>query len=130
VPEQSDFAEWKAGELSLYTDWPDEMPPEIWGLPDGSTLRLARLRDPSGGISLLFSDITQTVTLQSQLGTLINVQKTTLDRLSEGIVVFGPDGRLKIHNAAFGKIWNLGDEMLADNPRFRDIIEGSLPLSA
>ena len=128
VPEQSDFAEWKAGELSLYTDWPDEMPPEIWGLPDGSTLRLARLRDPSGGISLLFSDITQTVTLQSQLGTLINVQKTTLDRLSEGIVVFGPDGRLKIHNAAFGKIWNLGDEMLADNPRFRDIIEGSLPL--
>jgi len=123
VPEQSDFAEWKAGELSLYTDWPDEMPPEIWGLPDGSTLRLARLRDPSGGISLLFSDITQTVTLQSQLGTLINVQKTTLDRLSEGIAVFGPDGRLKIHNAAFGKIWKLGDEMLADNPRFRDIID-------
>jgi len=125
VPEQSDFAEWKAGELSLYTDWPDEMPPEIWGLPDGTTLRLARLRDPSGGISLLFSDITKTVTLQSQLGTLINVQKTTLDRLSEGIAVFGSDGRLKIHNAAFGKIWELTDESLKDNPRFRDIIEHS-----
>ena len=128
VPEQSDFAEWKAGELSLYTDWPDEVPPEIWGLPDGRTLRLARLRDPSGGISLLFSDITQTVTLQSQLGTLINVQKTTLDRLSEGIAVFGSDGRLKIHNAAFGDIWKLSKDTLKDNPRFRDIIENSLPL--
>ena len=128
VPEQSDFADWKSGELSLYTDWPDEMPPEIWGLPDGRTLRLARLRDPSGGISLLFSDMTQTVTLQGQLGTLINVQKTTLDRLSEGIAVFGSDGRIKIHNAAFGKLWNLSEDALADKPRFRDIIERSLPL--
>ena len=128
VPEQSDFTEWKASELSLYTDWPEEMPPEIWGLPDDRTLRLARLRDPSGGISLLFSDITQTVTLQSQLGTLINVQKTTLDRLSEGIAVFGSDGRIKIHNAAYGKIWNLSEDVLTDNPRFRDIIEPSLPL--
>ena len=128
VPEQSDFSEWKAGELALYTDWPDEVPPEIWGLPDERTIRLARLRDPRGGISLLFSDITQTVTLQSQLGTLINVQKTTLDRLSEGIAVFGSDGRLKIHNAAFGKIWNLPEEVLRDAPRFRGIIEHSLPL--
>ena len=128
VPEQSDFTEWKASELALYTDWPDEMPPEIWGLPDDRTLRLARLRDPRGGISLLFSDITQTVTLQSQLGTLINVQKTTLDRLSEGIAVFGSDGRIKIHNAAYGKIWNLSEAALKDNPRFRDIIEPSLPL--
>ena len=128
VPEQSDFAEWKAGELSLYTDWPDEMPYEIWDLPDGRTIRLARFRDPRGGISLLFSDITQTVTLQSQLGTLINVQKTTLDRLSEGIAVFGSDGRLKIHNAAFGKIWMLPEGVLEENPRFRDIIEPSLPL--
>ncbi len=127
VPEQSDFAEWKAGELALYTDWPDEMPPEIWGLPDGRTIRLARLRDPRGGISLLFSDITQTVTLQSQLGTLINVQKTTLDRLSEGIAVFGSDGRLKIHNAAFGQLWNIPEDVLKDTPRFRDIIEHSLP---
>ncbi len=128
VPEQSDFSEWKSSELALYTDWPDEVPEEIWGLPDERTIRLARLRDPRGGISLLFSDITQTVTLQSQLGTLINVQKTTLDRLSEGIAVFGSDGRLKIHNAAFGKIWNLSEDSLKDAPRFRELIEASLPL--
>jgi len=28
VPEQSDFKKWKQTELSLYTDWPDEMPDE------------------------------------------------------------------------------------------------------
>lgn len=128
LPEQSDFAGWKAGELSLYTDWPPEVPPEIWSLPDGTTLRLARLRDPRGGISLLFSDITQTVTLQGQLGTLINVQKTTLDKLSEGIAVFGTDGRLKISNAAFAQMWNLDASVMDDKPLFFDIIEHCLPL--
>lgn len=128
LPEQSDFADWKAGELALYTDWPDEMPPEIWSLPDGRTLRLARLRDPSGGISLLFSDMTQTVTLQSQLGTLNKVQKTTLDKLSEGIAVFGTDGRMKISNSAFASLWNLSAEKLKDTPRFSEVSQACLPL--
>jgi len=47
---------------------------ELWALPDGRTLRLVRMRDPHGGISLLFSDMTDSMTLKSQLGTLINVQ--------------------------------------------------------
>lgn len=128
LPEQSDFAEWKASELDLYTDWPDEMPAQIWALPNGKTLRLARLRDPKGGISLLFSDITQTVTLQGQLGTLVNVQKTTLDKLSEGIAVFGTDGRLKISNSAFARMWDISPEMLANTPRFNTVIEACLPL--
>ncbi|MGB0907902.1 MAG: ATP-binding protein [Maricaulaceae bacterium] len=128
LPEQADFAEWKSHELSLYTDWPDEMPPELWALPDGTTLRLARLRDPSGGISLLFSDMTQTITLQSQLGTLNKVQKTTLDKLSEGIAVFGTDGRMKISNSAFAKLWNLNADKLNEGPRFSAVAEACLPL--
>jgi len=80
-------------ELALYREWPEETPDELWALPDGRTLRLVRMRDPHGGISLLFSDMTDSMTLKSQLGTLINVQKATLDKLSEGIAVFGTDGR-------------------------------------
>ncbi len=128
LPEQSDFQSWKDSELALYTDWPSEMPDEVWTLPDGRTLRLVRMRDPEGGLSLLFSDITDSVTLESQFNTLINVQKVTLDKLSEGIAVFGQDGRLKIHNAAFGHLWNLSDSDLKDNPRFADLITKCLPL--
>jgi len=123
-----DYAEWKRGELELYTDWPDEVPDEIWSQPDGTTLRLARMRDPRGGISLLFSDITNTVTLQSQFNTLINVQAATLDKLSEGIAVFGPDGNLKISNKSFARLWGLDEEEVEPGGAFASIIEKSLPL--
>lgn len=128
VPIHPDYKVWKQSELSLYTDWPDEVPEELWALPDGRTLRLVRMRDPHGGISLLFSDMTNAITLESQLGTLINVQRATLDKLSEGIAVFGTDGRLKIHNSAFAKMWSLGEDELKDKPRFVDIIDLCLPL--
>ena len=128
LPAQSDYAAWKKDELALYTEWPEETPDELWALPDGRTLRLVRMRDPHGGISLLFSDMTDSVTLKSQLGTLINVQKATLDKLSEGIAVFGTDGRLKLSNAAFAKLWSIPEDEMKDNPLFSALAKHCLKL--
>lgn len=128
LPEQINFQAWKQKELSYYTDWPDEVPDEMWSLPDGRELRLVRMRDPGGGISLLFSDITDMMTMQSRFNTQINVQSATLDKLTEGVAVFGPDGRLKMCNAAFEKMWKLSREKLADEPRFSSLIDDLLPL--
>lgn len=121
LPEQPDYREWQEAELALYTDWPDEMPDELWSLPDGRELRLVRMRDPQGGISLLFGDITDQMIMQSRFNTQINVQTATLDKLTEGVAVFGPDGRLKMHNAAFEDMWKLPESALKDEPRFRDL---------
>ena len=128
LPEQRDYAQWKAEELNLYINWPQEMVPELWELPDGKILRLVRMRDAGGSISLLFSDITDKMQLQSQYNTLINVQTATLDKLSEGITVFGTDGRLKIYNSAFASLWNLNPDMLSNEPRFDEIINEVMPL--
>jgi len=128
VPAQPDHSSWKANELSLYTEWPAEMPPDLWHLQDGRTLRLVRMRDPQGGIALMFSDMTDRIDLEGRLGTLINVQRATLDKLSEGIAVFGTDGRLKIHNNAFARMWGLSEDDLKEFPRFSALIELCLPL--
>lgn len=128
VPAQPDHSAWKAEELSLYTEWPTEMTPDLWHLQDGRTLRLIRMRDPQGGITLMFSDMTDRIDLEGRLGTLINVQRATLDKLSEGIAVFGTDGRLKIHNNAFARMWSLSEEALKDSPRFSALIDLCLPL--
>lgn len=128
VPAQPDHSSWKAQELSLYTEWPTEMTPDLWHLQDGRTLRLIRMRDTQGGITLMFSDMTDRIDLEGRLGTLINVQRATLDKLSEGIAVFGTDGRLKIHNNAFARMWSLTEEDLKDSPRFSVLIDLCLPL--
>ena len=121
LPEQPNYRDWQQMELALYTDWPDEMPDELWSMPDGRELRLVRMRDPHGGISLLFGDITDQMIMQSRFNTQINVQTATLDKLTEGVAVFGPGGRLKMHNAAFEAMWNLSEDALKDEPRFRDL---------
>ena len=128
VPAKPDHGAWKSNELSLYTEWPSEMPPELWHLQDGRTLRLVRMREPQGGIALMFSDMTDRIDLEGRLGTLINVQRATLDKLSEGIAVFGTDGRLKLHNNAFARMWSLAEEDLKETPRFSSLIELCLPL--
>jgi len=40
------------------------------------------------------------------------VQSATIDTLVEGVAVFGPDGKLKLHNSTFASIWGLSEEEL------------------
>ena len=124
----SDYRAWKASQLAFYTEMPNEMPDTMWVLGDGRILRCAYMRDPEGGLSLLFADVTDRMVLKSQLGTLINVQRATLDKLAEGIAVFGTDGRLRLHNKAFARLWNLSDEDLLDAPLFSFIVDLCRPL--
>ncbi len=57
------------------------------------------------------------------------MQNETLDSLSEGVALFGSDGRLKLANAAFGTIWRLHAEALQDSPHIDEVIR-RCPLAA
>ncbi|GGE42991.1 two-component sensor histidine kinase [Marinicauda pacifica] len=117
LPEQADYTAWREAELSQYENPPaDETPDELWSLPDGRTLRVARQRHPHGGLLFIFEDMTDQLTLQARYTTLMKVQRATLDRLNEAVAVFGSDGKLKLSNAAFAKVWNLDAEALENAP--------------
>jgi signal transduction histidine kinase len=115
LPEQADFPAWKRSRLNLYENLINQKE-EMWHLPDGSTLRVIMQPHPFGGLIYLYEDVTDLFALESNYNQLINVQGETLDNLSEGVAVFGTDGRLKLHNAAFAKIWNLEASQLAGEP--------------
>jgi len=121
LPEQRNYQEWKRERLALYQtarDYPSE---DLWHLPGGKTLRVVAQPHPFGGLTFLYEDVTERLSLESSYNTLIKVQSATLDTLQEGVAVFGPDGRLKLHNAAFAKIWGLTAKDLADDPHVRAI---------
>jgi signal transduction histidine kinase len=122
LPAHANYAEWRAGELALYQEVA-ELPPDLWVLPDGRMLRIARQRHPSGGLLLIFSDITNEVSLKSQYDALLQTQKAALDKLHEAVVVFGLDGRLKLHNAAFSAMWKLEAGALEDDMPFDRVVE-------
>ena len=122
LPEQRDYQAWKRSRLGLYLDGTRENPGEdTWHLPGGQTYRVVAQPHPFGGLTFLYEDVTARLTLESDYNTLVKVQSATLDTLSEGVAVFGPDGKLKLHNAAFARIWEFEPEELGNEPHLRTI---------
>ena len=127
LPAHANYAEWRARELALYQE-PNELPQDLWVLPDSRMLRIARQPHPGGGMLLIFSDITNEVALKSSYDALVQTQKAALDKLHEAIVVFGLDGRLKLSNAAFATMWEVEASALEDEMSFEKVIELCQPL--
>ncbi len=130
LPEQADYRAWKAAQLSLYTDETapgvdraGAAPDEVWPLPDGRTLRVAKARHPLGGVIAIFEDITERLRFEALHNTQIKVQRATLNNLSEGVATFGSDGRLKLANDAFGDLWRLDAAFIETRPHIEAVLE-------
>jgi signal transduction histidine kinase len=122
LPEQRDFLAWKRDRLRLF-ETIEHHPEELWHLPGGKTLRVVAQPHPFGGLIFLYEDVSDQMRLESSYQTFIKVQRATLDTLQEGVAVFGPDGRLKLHNAAFARIWRLEAEDLAHEPHVKRVAD-------
>jgi signal transduction histidine kinase len=120
LPEQRDYPAWKRARLQLYGAR-EKSGEENWHIPGGQTIRVVSQPHPFGGLTFLYEDVTARLNLQSDYNTLVKVQSATLNTLSEGVAVFGPDGKLKLHNAAFTRIWEFEREDLEDEPHVRTI---------
>lgn len=127
LPETADYAGFKARELEFYGS-SEVAPDDLWSLPDGRTLRLVRQPHPLGGLLLLFSDITDELKLRAQYNALIQVQRATLDKLNDAVAVFGSDGRLRLHNEAFEKLWGVNAQALQDGGDFDGVATLCRPL--
>ncbi|HEY2068516.1 MAG TPA: PAS-domain containing protein [Rhizomicrobium sp.] len=121
LPEQPNYQAWKRQRLALYEQASEYLPEELWHVPGGQTLRVVAQPHPFGGLTFLYEDVTEKLALESSYNTLIKVQSATLDTLEEGVAVFGPDGKLKLHNAAFARLWELEPQELSGEPHVQRI---------
>ena len=71
---------------------------------------------------LTYEDVTDRLSLERLYNTLIEVQRETMDNLYEGIAVYGADGRLKLFNPAYSKIWKLTPGLLEGEPHVRELV--------
>ncbi len=115
LPEQANFRAWKKTHLASYQS-PDTPAPEIWYLPNGRTLRVVVNPNPQAGVTYLFDDVSERYLIEMQYNAQSRVLAETLDTLKEGVAVFGTDGRLKLSNAAFARLWQLEGSDLEGKP--------------
>ena len=119
LPEEQDFRQWKQ---QLYEVYRAVEPKEhLWHLPDGRTLRVATAPNPEGGVTYLYDDVTERLDMHRRYGALIKVQSETLDHLAEAVTVFGSDGRVRLHNPAFQRMWKLSPQALDQHPHVEEV---------
>jgi len=119
APESVNYRVWKSRVLAAARG--EAAQEEGWYLPDGRTLHVTIEPRPGGGATHFFDDVTERIGLESRYNALIDVQRETLDHLKEGVAVFGTDGRLKLSNHAFERIWKLSPRTLALGPHIEEI---------
>jgi signal transduction histidine kinase len=123
LPEQRDYQAWRRERLALHEQPNAHIPEDLWHLPDGKTLRVVAQPHPFGGLTYLYEDVTEKIALEANYNTLIKAQSATLDTLTEGVAVFGPDGRLRLHNAAFVRLWQFDPPDLGGAPHVQKIAQ-------
>ena len=126
LPEEQDFRQWKAQLHAAYRAL--EPKEHTWHLPGGRTLRVVTTPNPDGGVTYLFDDVTERLDLERRFQELIRVQGETLDNLAEGVAVFASDGRLRLSNSAFARMWSLPPQTLAERPHIETISALCQPL--
>ena len=124
LPEYADFPAFKRQQLRLFTALLEPVEDLIY-IPDGTTLHSRTAPHPMGGLLLTIEDVTDKLSLERSYNTLIAVQRETLDHLYEGVAVVGSDGRLKLTNPAYARMWALSGEDLADEPHIGAVVERS-----
>lgn len=122
LPEQANFREFKKNTVAMFTNL-IEKHEEYYYLPDGKVLRVVIIPHDHGGLLFSYEDITDQISLERSYNTLMLVKKFTLDNLHEGVAVFGEDGRLRLHNPAWGIMWGLDELLLNSEPHIGVVLD-------
>ncbi len=93
----------------------------MWHLADARTLRVIATPQPQGGATWIFEDITEKLDLESQVKATVQLQRETIDYLSEAVAVFGSDGRLRLSNPSFAELFGLKPDYLLSRPRIHTL---------
>jgi len=125
LPEPRDFRQWKTELHAAYRA--NAAQAHVWHLPDGRTLRVIATPHEDGGVTYLFVDVTERLDLERRFDALKSVQGETLDNLAEALAVFGSDGRVRLFNPAFTRMWRINPAALKEQPHIEAVIALARP---
>ncbi|MBI1386162.1 MAG: PAS domain-containing protein [Rhizobiales bacterium] len=121
VEVEADYRSWKSRILAAARG--NEGTEDWWHLHDGRTIHVMAEQRPDGGTTYLFDDVTERLSLESRYNELIGVQRETLDNLQEGVAAFATDGRLRVYNPSFARIWQLARGELEIGPHVDGLVK-------
>lgn len=128
LPEVADFRAFKAAATAKFNAL-NTAETETLHLPDGRALSATTAPYGDGGLAFAYDDLSERLDLERSVNELSAVQRETLDNLHEGVAVYGSDGRLKLFNPVYARLWKLDDAVLAAGPHLTDVVERTKTLT-
>ncbi|MEK9752626.1 MAG: ATP-binding protein [Rhodospirillaceae bacterium] len=122
LPEVADFRAFKAESLAKFNALGAAVT-ETLHLPDGRTVSATTAPYGDGGLAFAYDDLSEQLNLERSVNELNAVQRETLDNLQEGVAVYGTDGRLKLHNPVYARLWQFDEAALAAGPHLSEAVE-------
>lgn len=122
VPEQRNFAAWKQEHLQQFVEAGQHIL-ETWHLPTGMSVDVRSEPYMLGGAVYLFRDISERLRKEASHQLLLQSHRAVLNTMADATALFGPDGRLKIHNDAFADLWRLQEDELAGEPHLTRVAD-------
>jgi signal transduction histidine kinase len=123
LPAVPDYQGWRRQHLTAY-ELKTPREDEPWHLPDGRSIKvIAAPAGPKGGVIYVFEDITERLKLESTNKAFSNVQRESLNALSEAVAVFGTNGRLTLCNPRLSELWKLPMNTLGRHPHIDQIAD-------
>lgn len=120
LPPVPDIKNYKEEEMSVFGGLLDTKE-DLLHLPDGRTIRRLRTAHPNGVI-FAFEDVSDRLATMRRLNDLTAIQQTILDNLTDSVLIFGANQRLKFYNRSYLKLWSLDFEKVQDEPKLDAII--------
>lgn len=94
---------------------------DLLHLPDGRTIRRLRTPHPNG-IIFAYEDVSDRLATMRRLNELTSIQQNILDNLTDSVVIFGSNQRLKFYNKAYLKLWSTDYDKMQDEPKLTEVI--------
>lgn len=120
LPPVPDFKAYKDDEMSIFGNLFDTKE-DLLHLPDGRTIRRFRSPHPNGVI-FAFEDVSDRLATMRRLNDLTSIQQDILDNLSDSVVIFGANQRLKFYNRSYLKLWGIDHHKVQDEPKLERVI--------
>lgn len=123
IPELNDYKAWRDRLLGLFEN-PDAVDyEESWDLTSGARIRVMARPHPHGALAFVFDDVTEQLKLENRYRHMDDLLRTALDRLDEGLAVFGANGLLQFVNSAFHEIWDTDPEGVSVGLHARELFD-------
>ncbi|MDR2666794.1 MAG: PAS-domain containing protein, partial [Holosporales bacterium] len=77
---------------------------------NGKTMNVTISPNRGGGLIFMFEDLSSEIALRREIKSISAVQAEILEHLSEGVLIFGGDNRIKILNSVISEIWSYPEQ--------------------